>query len=471
MNLDFVAALIGLTTEGWVALGIMGLLAASLIAAIVGANSAMTKDRKALKQLKDLLKDYDPDEDGALEPEDLEDSLPKGMVRDAALAVQRGVRFPQGMSSALAAALRPRYLPNSTRLYPNLFMLLGLLGTVWGLAGTLGTLAPQVQQAAQATSPDQLARDLGATIGAMQGAFGASLWGIILAALSSWVLGRVGLSASKLAAQVEEVALSELAVAVLPPSIEESLESQLRALKSSGQVVKDFQSSFSETLNRFEKDVSAASDSLGKNVAQLMEVSQGISEQLQVSLKNLSEAGMRLADTGDRLASGQEALTDRFAGATLAVSTELAARVTELVNLEQRFDEGTKDILRGIGFVVERIDGNMKDYHLQSTEHLRAVEKVAEAIGRGLVPQVLAQELAEAIGQGVIQRAVAEGVADAIRQGAPEAPAAVPANGFGRGSASEAVADGVNQGNAIHPNAAEVGDEAPPVSDKEVGRE
>lgn len=356
-------SLFSLTAEGWLSLIVMLAAAGWMGVVLWQGNLTLQREQTTLSRLRELLRGFDPEEEGQLQWEDLEATLASGTkttVFKAADVVRQSIRFPQGLEASLAPVFRRSFVPGQVRLLPNLFMLLGLLGTVAGLAGTLGSLAPQVQRAAQAASPDQLAQDLGFTIGAMQGAFGASLWGILLAVASSVVLGFWNARQGKFTGELEDVVLSQLAPALMPPSVQEALETQVRALKSSGQAVKDFQNSFSETLERFEQDVKSATTSLSGNVQELKDLTESLRGQLAASIAQLGQAGLELAETGKRLVGSQDVFARQFEGATLEMSRMLGGQVSQMADLQAVVASSTQKSLEGVALVSDRLDGTTR---------------------------------------------------------------------------------------------------------------
>lgn len=374
-------ALFSLTAEGWLAFWVMMAVAAWMVRTLLGVNTLLRKEKQLLDQVSQFLGNYDPQQEGQLPWEDIEGVLgPQSQgstVYTATQVVYQSVRFPASMEAALAPVLRRNFIPSVTRLLPNLFMLLGLFGTVWGLAGTLGSLAPQIERAAQATSPDQLARDLGSTIGAMQGAFGASLWGILLAVLASLALGFWNSRQSRFTAQLEELVLNQLVPAVLPPSIEEALESQVRALKSSGQLVRNFQEKFEETLTDFTSKVGVATETLSHNVEQISDLYQGIRGQLESSIKELGQAGNNLADTGNRLVAAQSTFSTQFEVATRDLSNQLTAQIRNIGDLQATVENGTQENLTRVSQVSGRLD---RVAQILEQEGLRQQQQVAQLI-------------------------------------------------------------------------------------------
>lgn len=391
--------LLALTPEGWLVLVIMVLLAIGSGVQLARAHAQLSQEEGHLGRLQELLAGYDPEAEEPLEWEEVEAAVGEedSLVREAALVVRQSSRQPQALEPGLAAKLRQDLLPRQNRLLPNLFMLLGLLGTVGGLAGTLSSLAPQVQKAAGATGPEQLARELGVTIGAMQGAFGASMWGILLAVVSSYVLGWWSNRQARFAERLERTLLQQLAPALLPRSIEEALEAQVRALKGSAQVAKDFQQTFSHTLNQFDALLKRTADDLGTNMARLAELSTEVQQGLQASTQTLNQAGGQLAESGRNLANAQRMFAGQFETATRELVAQLDGQLHRIDDLQATVQKGTEKALDGVFRVSERLDRTAEVFREEALRAQQDNTKFRELFDTRLarLEELLSRELQE----------------------------------------------------------------------------
>lgn len=391
--------LFALTPEGWLVLFIMVWLAVGLGRELHKAHKRLSQEEDRLKGLQQLLTGYDPEAEESLSWEEVEAAVgeERSLVREAALVVHQSRRQPQALEPGLNAVLRQDLLPRQTRLLPNLFMLLGLLGTVGGLAGTLSSLAPQVQKAAGATGPEQLARELGVTIGAMQGAFGASMWGILLAVVSSYLLGLWSSRQARFAEQLERTLMQQLAPAMLPPSIEEALEAQMRALKGSAQVAKDFQKVFSDTLRQFDTLMQRTADALGANMNRLAELSEHVQEGLQVSTKTLSQASNELTESGRNLANAQKLFANQFETATRELTAHLSGQLNRIDDLQATVQSGTQKALDGVFGVSERLDRTAEVFREEALRVQQDNTKFRELFDTRLarLEELLSRELQE----------------------------------------------------------------------------
>lgn len=397
--LALVHTLLALTPEGWLVLVIMALMVIGLLVQLANASTRLSQEETRLGRLQELLTGYDPEADEPLEWEEVEAAVGEGdsLVREAALVVRQSSRQPQTLQPGLNAVLQQDLLPRQIRLLPNLFMLLGLLGTVLGLAGTLSSLAPQVQKAAAATGPEQLARELGATIGSMQGAFGASLWGILLAAASSYALGLWSSRQARFSERLERTLLQQLTPALLPRSIEEALESQVRALKASAQVAKDFQQTFNDTLSQFDALLQRTADGLGTNMSRLAELSDKVQQGLQASTQTLSQAGSQLAESGRELASAQRLFANQFETATRELVAQLSGQLHRIDDLQSTVQSGAQKVLDGVFGVSERLDRTVQVFEEKAQQAQQDNTKFRELFDARLarLEELLSRELQE----------------------------------------------------------------------------
>lgn len=348
--------------EGWVVFALMGVFFLVFLYKFIGALGALNREKSRLKELQDVLNGYDPEMGDVLSWEDVETALPQtqGLVAEAAHMVYRLSAQPHLLQAAVAALVRRDFLPRYLRGYPNLFMLLGLLGTVAGLARTLQGLAPQVQQAASATGPEQLAQQLGITLGAMQDAFGASLLGILLAAFASLALGFWNRRQGQFSEDLERTLLLGLAPALMPRSVEAALQAQIRALRSSAQVAKDFQQAFSEAASRFEALMGRTAEALGQNLDRLAELAGQVQGSLETSTRTLDQSSQALADAGSRLAVAQDLFSKQFDTATQNLTQQLGGHLRRLEDLQAALQQGFKESLEGTFQVSHRLDATVR---------------------------------------------------------------------------------------------------------------
>ncbi|UTA50118.1 hypothetical protein MSS93_10025 [Deinococcus radiodurans] len=187
---EFLNTLFQLRPEGWlVLLAVMLPLTLYFMRALAVARQRRQQERSFLEQIRQVVLPALDTEDPPESDEVAEDAwraaqaLPAtSAVRQAVVAVTRARTLAtpdlQAATQAVGAAAQAGL--SSARNIPNLLMLAGLLGTVMGLAGSIGTLVTPIRNAARATEPGELADALASTMSVMQGAFGASLWGILL---------------------------------------------------------------------------------------------------------------------------------------------------------------------------------------------------------------------------------------------------------------------------------------------------
>ena len=205
---------------------------------------------------------------------------------------------------------------SGVRNIPNLLMLAGLLGTVWGLAQTVGSLGPAVQGSLNASNPEQLARALGDTLTGMKGAFGCSLAGIALSGLSSLALGLATRQSDGFADDLRDVMLTRFVPAVFPVSSESQFEAQAKQMKDSRRFVKSLQATM-EAADHTMQEMGASMSAAAKQIHDVSE-----------------DLGERLGRGADALADAQVKFASSFEANTTRLTERLDVQLTKLVEVQ-----------------------------------------------------------------------------------------------------------------------------------------
>ena len=367
-------ALFQLRPEGLaVVIGGMGSLSAIVALALLRQVTELAAEQRRLEQLRMLtLAPLESDDDARDVSvfDALLTQIPKlSLVRratEAVLAVraqQSPTREPILGILIGGDALRLGWV----RAAPNLFMLLGLFGTVLGLAGSIGSLGPQVAKAATAVNPGQLSSALGLTLGQMQDAFGCSLWGIILSFVCGGLLTVVTAKRGRFTAQIERYALTELAPAVLPRSSEEFFERQQKLIRGTANTFRQFDATMNETIGKFDKLTATTGASVEKTLEQLGLVAAQMNSSLERITAGVHELGQQLKGSADTLANAQlegasslalaqQSAAQAFQNAEATLGLQLGGQVKMVEEVQQNFAQHSNQILGSVSATSERLD-------------------------------------------------------------------------------------------------------------------
>jgi biopolymer transport protein ExbB/TolQ len=443
-------ALFQLKPEGWaVVLGGMGSLTLVVGSALLKRYAELKDEEGHLRQVRQI----------ATAPLETDNTMLEPQVFDAALA-----KMPKGSSVRRATeavlAVRAQNAPDLeaimgmvssgetsklgwVRAAPNLYMLLGLFGTVLGLASSIGSLGPQVASAATAVNPGQLSQALGVTLTQMQDAFGCSLWGIILALISAFVLTSFGGTRSRFLSEVERYALVELVPATLPRSSEEMFERQQKLIKGTANTFREFDKTMNETIAKFDGLIGATGATVEKTLDRLG----GVAAQMDSSLSRITDGvealGSQLSSSATALARAQEEGASRLAAAQVTAAqafesaegklgAQLSGQVQMMEKVQGSLAAHADTILGNMTSVSNRLDNTVAAFRDSSdvarveTQNLKShlddsFRRLAEVLGEQVQENQRAVQLALEIqkGQGRLPAAPEP-------QPQPSPPVAVP---------------------------------------------
>jgi hypothetical protein len=273
----------------------------------------------------------------------------------------------------VSAALRAIWGEDDPRLgiirpIPNLLMLIGLLGTILGLAATVGSLGPQVQQSASASGPEQLAKALGATLGTMQAAFGASLWGIVLSAISSLLLGLASSVRSRLFGTLEAFVLSELVPAVFPRASEAQFERQMKLIKATANIFGNFDATMKESIKQFDTMMQKSGMAIVQNLDDLEKITNEMRGTLGQITQGVGSLGQKLADSAEILARSQDITAKTFAELQSKLEVQINGQVQNLNTLQSSLSSSNNSILAEVAKVATRLDNTVAKFQEGSNQ-------------------------------------------------------------------------------------------------------
>ncbi|UQN08778.1 MotA/TolQ/ExbB proton channel family protein [Deinococcus sp. QL22] len=340
-------------------LGLMLPLTVYFIVNLLGAAGERRQERVRLRLVRERIAVALDTEDAPESDEMAEDAL--NAVRDfpASSAIRRAV-VAVGRARTLAtpdlqAATNAVVTASESRLsiirnIPNLLMLAGLLGTVLGLAGSIGSLVDPIRNAAQATEPGELARALGNTMEVMQGAFGASLWGILLSLITGIVYA---LAAKQHEAFQDELAAfvhAELVPAVFPRAITSQMERMARYLRDAGSTFQDIHTRLQEVAGQLENVLGRAGETLGQSLEQLS----GTSAQIEKVFGSMDQSVQQLTQGLNQgvsdLVQAQEGAAASLRSTSREMEHNLTKQAKAITDLQESVGSNTLTLM-------ERVEG------------------------------------------------------------------------------------------------------------------
>ncbi|ACO47744.1 hypothetical protein DEDE109153_17750 [Deinococcus deserti] len=363
-----------LRPEGWITLWLMMLpLTAVFALALLSAARERTQERARLRLVREKIAVALDTEDPPESDEVAEDALTAvrtfpehSAIRRAVVAVTRARTLAspdvQAASDAVAAVSEARL--SAVRNIPNLLMLAGLLGTVLGLAGSIGTLVEPIRNAAKATEPGQLASALGETMSVMQGAFGASLWGILLS-LGTGVAYALA-SRQQEAFQDELLAFvhAELVPATFPRALTSQMERMSRYLRDAGQSFQDIHRRLQEVAGQLETVLGQAGDTLGQSLDGLAKTSTQIETvfgNIDTSVQQLTQG---LSQGVSELVQAQEGAAASLRSSSREMEKNLSAQATSITRLQETVESNTSTLLervQTVGDSLSRASGKFEE--------------------------------------------------------------------------------------------------------------
>ena len=320
------------------------------------AGTEHTRLQAVRARVQPALDTEDPPEAEEMADEALEvvRAYPEGsLIRRVVLAVTRArtLATPDTQAATEAVIQVGESRLGLVRNVPNLLMLAGLLGTVLGLAGSLSTLAPQLAAAAQATAPTQLAQSLGQTMTAMQGAFGCSLWGILLSLTASIIYSLVSRRQEAFQDEVAQFVHSELIPAVFPRTLTSQMDRMSRHLRDVSSGFRDIHSQFTAVAGQFETVMSRAGETLGQSLERLTETSSQVGEVFGNMDRTVRDLSQRLGEGVAQLAQAQEGAASSLRVNSKEMQQHLEGQTRTVGKLQEQVTLDTERLLKGIDAV------------------------------------------------------------------------------------------------------------------------
>lgn len=359
------SALLNLRPEGWLVLLVIMLpLSVYFLLTVWRARGEAATEQARLQVVRGKVQPALDTEDPPEAEEMAEEALgvvrayPEGsLIRRVVLAVTRArtLATPDTQAATEAVIQVGESRLGLVRNVPNLLMLAGLLGTVLGLAGSLSTLAPQLAAAARATAPTQLAKSLGETMTAMQGAFGCSLWGILLSLTASMVFSLVSRRQEAFQDEVAQFVHSELIPAVFPRTLNSQMDRMSRHLRDVSSGFKEIHTQFTAVAGQFEAVMSTAGETLGESLERLTQTSSQVGEVFSGMDRTVKDLSQRLGEGVAQLAQAQEGAATSLRVNSKEMQQQLEGQTRTVGKLQEQVTLDTERLLKRIEGVTEAL--------------------------------------------------------------------------------------------------------------------
>lgn len=369
---ELIKTMVELRPEGWLTLVVIMLpLTVMFVAALLGAARTRQKERTFLKLVRERLAPALDSDDPPESDEMAEDALAiaktfpeRSVVRRAVVAVARArmLATPDVKAATDAVTAVSEAPLAGVRNIPNLLMLAGLLGTVLGLAGSIGTLVEPIRNAARATEPGKLAEALGDTMSVMQGAFGASLWGILLSLCTGVAYA---LAARKQEAFQDEMLAfvhTELVPATFPRALTSQMERMSRYLRDAGQSFQDIHRRLQDVAGQLETVLGQAGTTLGQSLDGLAKTSTQIETvfgNIDTSVQQLTHG---LSQGVSDLVQAQEGAATSLRASSREMEKSLSAQAHKLEHLQETINSQTSSLLQRVQTVGDQLSNASRKF-------------------------------------------------------------------------------------------------------------
>jgi uncharacterized protein YukE len=400
---ELLNALFSLRPEGWLTLLLlMAPLTLYFTVSLLAAARERGQERTRLGLVREKIAVALDTEDPPESDEMAEDALAAVKTFPASSAIRRAVVAAtrartlatpdmQAATDAVTAASEARL--STVRNIPNLLMLAGLLGTVLGLAGSIGTLVEPIRNAASATEPGQLATALGQTMSVMQGAFGASLWGILLSLATGIFYALAARQQEAFQDELSAFVHAELMPATFPRALTSQMERMSRYLRDAGQSFQDIHRRLQEVAGQLETVLGQAGDTLGQSLDGLARTS----TQIETAFGNIDTSVQQLTQGLSRgvseLVQAQEGAAASLRSSSREMEKNLSAQATSITRLQETVTDNTSTLLQRVQTVGDSLSHASKKFEeagsnlqVEQSSYAARLDHNFEQLTRALTP-------------------------------------------------------------------------------------
>jgi hypothetical protein len=397
-----IQAFFKLSSEGLITvIVVMGSLIVWLIWTWWLEHNDLKQEKSCLESIRPLTKAATEDE--FLESEDIDQFQEKlknvpatSLVKRVTLAIINARMINNPDIEAIMGLLLSREATrfSAVRAIPNLLMLAGLLGTVFGLAASVGGLSSQITQSIKQGNTVLLSESLASTLGQMQGAFGATLWGILLSGISAILIGAISGTRAKFASELQDFVLVDLVPAVFPRSTGAQLEMQRKLMKQSAASVQQLKSVLEDTAHKFETVLGSAGTRVQESLEELGDVSTKALQTFALVTASVDKFGVALQSGAQTLATAQEINTKTFANSSDNLVTQLSGQVRKIDEFQQNFIGGSQRILERMDNVGSGLSMTVAAFRDEGTKQILQSNQVLDRLEQRLerLEKVLTKE-------------------------------------------------------------------------------
>ncbi|AWT37411.1 hypothetical protein DM785_17000 (plasmid) [Deinococcus actinosclerus] len=363
--MNFGTALLQLSPEGRLTVFFLMLpLTLYFIRALLMAAATRSEERARLKLVREKLAVALDTDDPPESDEIAEDALAavrdfpaRSAVRQAVVAVTRarGLATPDVQAASAAVVAVSQSDLAAARNIPNLLMLAGLLGTVFGLAGSISSLSGPIRNAARATEPGELAGALGDTMTIMQGAFGASLWGILLSLAAGIAYTLASRTQEAFQDELTSFVHAELVPATFPRAITSQMERMGRYLRDAGNSFQDIHKRLQDVAGQLETVLGQAGDTLGQSLTQLAQTSTQIETVFGSMDESVRQLTAGLNQGVSDLVQAQESAATSLRTSSRELQEQLGQQATSITRLQSAVETNTSTLLERVSTVGDAL--------------------------------------------------------------------------------------------------------------------
>lgn len=296
---------------------------------------------------------------------------PKSLAAQTLRAVWRTRRLPNPDINSILTRIRASVGSGlaSLRSAPNALLLLGLFGTVVGLGATIGSLAPQLRDALAVQEPGELTRQLSLTLGEMQTAFAATLWGILAALVMAAVVRGVIRQQSLVQRRALDLVIDVLAPQLLPSSLEAQLDDMRQVLGESRMHMQDVSKIMGESATAFEGVLDRTGATMATNIEQLAAVSASMQQALETLSEDVRKSAGSLVDSMEEM----RASTSQLGG----FHQDMRNAYVEMNNLYLQAREHTEEHARD---QLDKVHELQRQFGTASQEVIVSLTSVGEGL-------------------------------------------------------------------------------------------
>ena len=221
------------------------------------------------------------------------------------------------------------------------FIVIGLLGTLFGLTDSLKDLSPALKESAVIETPtensERMTQALGNLMDHIKGAFAPSIWGIIFT-IAGVILYGVYL---QIACHPVKSILEQLTLTAWVPQLYPTTSQKLTQTLQQGesQIQKGFETAaqFSESVKKVHNNI----DEFNESLTQASAITQPLSD----SVTQINKAASHISTAADVLNTGFTESLDKFSKEFSSSVTHLTGFQDEIRSLHQQFQEASNQKL------------------------------------------------------------------------------------------------------------------------------